>query len=225
MITFRCYRCKTEVHVAPDEAGKSTRCPKCNTKQDAPGTPRDVGSTLSTASAARATEKAEVQRPKKMGLIGWALSGGVFFSDVPGRTAGTIGAAVLGTAALKLWPVMTTEHDPEIRSRLLPFFLLSGLMGVGLLTFGYYQYLTQDDSDQNQNSTENQPQQTPAANAGPMSKVLGYAGFGIGMIFMIAFIPPSKDHHIPNAMIGAVVGAIVGGLGSWLGGLLDRQGK
>jgi hypothetical protein len=84
-------------------------------------------------------------------------------------------------------------------------------------------------NDQNQESTEKQSEPTPAttptaAGAGPISKVLGYAGFGVGVILMIAFIPLSKDHTI-NFIVGAVVGVIGGGLGSWLGSLIDKSGQ
>jgi hypothetical protein len=38
-----------------------------------------------------------------------------------------------------------SAHDMEIKARLLPLFLLFGLLGVGFLVFGYYQYITNDD--------------------------------------------------------------------------------
>lgn len=59
---------------------------------------------------------------------------------------------------------------------------------------------------------------------GSMSRVFGYAGFGVGMVIMVVFIPVSSNQTM-NAIVGFVVGAVGGGVGSWIGGTLDKQRK
>lgn len=69
------------------------------------------------------------------------------------------------------------------------------------------------DEEKNENNTQGQ---------GPMSKVLGFVGFGIGMVLMIAFIPLSESQGI-NFVVGAVIGIVGFVVGSWIGGLIDKQ--
>lgn len=57
---------------------------------------------------------------------------------------------------------------------------------------------------------------------GPMSKVFGWIGFGIGVVLMIVFIPASESMII-NFIIGGAVGAVGGGIGSLVGSLLDKK--
>jgi len=60
------------------------------------------------------------------------------------------------------------------------------------------------------------------ATAGPMSKVFGWIGFGIGMVLMIVFIPAS-DSMIINFIIGGAAGFVSGVIGSQVGSLLDKR--
>jgi len=65
-------------------------------------------------------------------------------------------------------------------------------------------------------------QQKISKEQGPMAKVLGYIGFGIGMVLMFAFIPVSENAGI-NAVVGAIVGIVSGGIGSFIGSLMDKS--
>ena len=57
---------------------------------------------------------------------------------------------------------------------------------------------------------------------GPMSKLFGYIGFGIGMVLMIVFIHTSGSAII-NFIVGAAVGLVSAVIGSLVGGLLDKK--
>ncbi len=72
---------------------------------------------------------------KKLGFLGWALSGGVFFWDVPGATLGSIGAALIGGGAIPAFRGMQTG-DPNFAA----VFVACLAAGCGFLAAGYGQY-------------------------------------------------------------------------------------
>lgn len=77
---------------------------------------------------------------QKMGFLGWALAGGVFCGGIPGSGWGSVGAALLGAGAFKIWKNMVSIPDPTIRAKLMPLFLVVGIAGVFSLVCGYAKY-------------------------------------------------------------------------------------
>lgn len=84
---------------------------------------------------------------KKLGFLGWALSGGVYCGDIRGSGAGAIGAAALGAGAFKVWRAMESAPNPEVRAKLLTLLVLFGLIGLAALAFGYHQYARDPNTD------------------------------------------------------------------------------
>jgi tetrahydromethanopterin S-methyltransferase subunit C len=69
------------------------------------------------------------------------------------------------------------------------------------------------DEEKNGKSTQEQ---------GPMSKVLGFIGFAIGMVLMFAFVPLFES-QVVNFIVGAVIGVVGYVVGSWVGSLIDKK--
>ena len=105
--------------------------------------------------------------PKK-GFLGWALEGGIYFGAVRGSGFGGFGMAALFAGAFKIWRQMETAPTSEARDRLMPLFLLFGIVGVVAMAVGYYQYLTEgsavrppDDPTKKEKPPKNDETQKP----------------------------------------------------------------
>ena len=125
MVTFRCYQCKAEIQVGSEGAGKATRCPKCNTKQNAPSLPGSHSNLRSSAAAGGMSSKvkqrialgAAILMPAVLLMFTWAEVGSVGFpgSFMRGGQIGTVGGALgylLARAVLSLVP--TTPESSSV---------------------------------------------------------------------------------------------------------------
>jgi len=81
----------------------------------------------------------------KMGFLRWAFSGGVYFGDVQGSGFGSVGIALVGPGAFKIWKAMAMAPTPELRAKLLPLFLVVGILGIAAAGVGYFHYLTANE--------------------------------------------------------------------------------
>jgi hypothetical protein len=78
---------------------------------------------------------------RKLGFLGWAFSGGVFFGQVPGANLGGIGAALIGAGAIPAFRGMEAGNPNA------PMLFVGCLaLGSGLLAGGYSQYCSAFDS-------------------------------------------------------------------------------
>lgn len=78
---------------------------------------------------------------RKLGFVGWALSGGAFFFQVPGANLGGIGAAFIGAGAIPSFRAMQAGNPNA------PMIFVACLaLGGGLLAGGYGQYCSMFDA-------------------------------------------------------------------------------
>lgn len=84
------------------------------------------------------------RRTPKLGFLGWAFSGGLYFGKVPGSNLGGIGAAFIGAGALPAFRAINTYPNA-------PMVLIASLaLGGGLLAGGYGKYCSVRDSKTDQ---------------------------------------------------------------------------
>ena len=88
--------------------------------------------------------KSKSERTPKLGFLGWAFSGGLFFGKVPGSNLGGIGAAFIGAGAIPALRAINTYPNA-------PMVLIGSLvLGCGFLAGGYGRYCSGSDSKSDQ---------------------------------------------------------------------------
>jgi hypothetical protein len=86
-------------------------------------------------------------RPK-LGFLGWALSGGAYFGQVPGANLGSIGTALIGAGAVPAFRGMQAGNP---NSPML--FIVCLAAGCGFLAGGYSQYCSACDAETHDGET------------------------------------------------------------------------
>jgi len=88
--------------------------------------------------------KSKSERTPKLGFLGWAFSGGLFFGKVPGSNLGGIGAAFIGAGAIPAFRAINTYPNA-------PIVLIGSLvLGCWFLAGGYGRYCSASDSKSDQ---------------------------------------------------------------------------